>query len=107
MKPMGKLDQLFQRNDEGPRRTLMELYGKNRLVVEYHRGILCYGEQEILIRTSYGMLIIQGTQLRLCRMSAEQLCIRGELTEIKLTGREQSGPVEPNQRRRPDRIDCC
>ena len=75
---------------------MLELLGCGRIVVEYHRGILCYTDLEIMIRASWGMIGIEGTDLRLCRMSREQLCIRGEIREIKLTRREVRGTVEPD-----------
>ena len=76
----------------------MELLGSQRLVVECHRGIVCYGDREVVIKTSYGMLHVTGNQLRLCRMSREQLCIRGEIQEIKLAGRETSGSLVQDRR---------
>ena len=41
-------------------RTLVEIVGKQRLLVEHHRGILGYGTEEILVGTGYGILRIAG-----------------------------------------------
>lgn len=100
MKSLDTIGQLLRTGKEVPSRTLLELLGKQRLVVECHRGIVCYGDSEVVIKASYGMIHILGDKLRLCRMSREQLCIRGEVQEIKLVGREAHGPVEQDRRNR-------
>lgn len=100
MRTIGNIGHWLQSSAEAPTRTLLELLGKQRLVVEHHRGIVCYGEEEIVIKASYGLVSVTGKAMRLCRMSQEQLCIRGEIQEIKLTGREELGSVGSNQRDR-------
>lgn len=73
---------------------MLEIVGKERLVIERHRGIQCYGAEEIVVRVSYGHLQISGTGLRLCCMSREQLCITGRIDEVRLMGRGDGGTVE-------------
>lgn len=68
-------------------RTLVEILGQTRVLVEHHKGILCYGTEEITIGTTYGMLSVQGSELRLCCMSREQLFISGRIEGIRLEGR--------------------
>lgn len=75
-------------------RTLLEIVGKDRLVVEHHRGIQSYSTEEILIRASFGLLEIRGTGLRLCCMSREQLCVMGKIDRVELMGRGDIGAVE-------------
>lgn len=77
-----------------PGRTLLEILGKERLVIERHRGIQCYGTEEILVRTSYGQLHISGSGLSLCCMSREQLCVTGRIDSVELIGRAGNGSVE-------------
>lgn len=60
-------------------RTLVELYGNERVLIEEHRGILGYGQEEIRVGTSYGIAVIEGLDLRLCCMSRSQLVIRGRI----------------------------
>lgn len=60
-------------------KTLVELYGNERVLIEEHRGILAYGDEEIRVGTSFGVAVIQGTELRLCCMSRSQLVIRGRI----------------------------
>lgn len=67
-------------------RTLAEVYGQDRVLVEEHRGILSYGTEMIRIGATYGSLIVEGEDLRLCCMSRSQLVIRGKLRAVKMEG---------------------
>ena len=67
-------------------RTLVEIYGTERLLVEHHRGILGYGTECICIGATFGMLVVEGQDLRLCCMSPSQLVIRGELMSLRMEG---------------------
>lgn len=69
-------------------RTLVEIVGKQRVLVEHHRGILGYGTEEILVGTGYGVLRIRGGELRLCCMSRQQLFVSGRIDSLTLEGRE-------------------
>ena len=68
-------------------RTLAEIYGCDRLLVEHHRGILGYGTQCIRIAATYGELLVEGEDLRLCCMSRSQLVIRGRLKSVTIEER--------------------
>lgn len=65
-------------------RTLVELYGNERVLVEQHRGILSYGEEMIRVGTSFGCLTVEGHGLRLCCMSRSQLVIRGRIGGVRM-----------------------
>lgn len=80
--------------DQRRPKTLVELLGMGRLVVEHHRGILCYSPEEIRIRTTYGHLAIQGSSLTLCCIHRDQLCITGVINAMELHGRDGRGSVE-------------
>jgi sporulation protein YqfC len=64
-------------------RTLIEIYGKERLLVEQHRGILAYGDECIRIGTSFGEVRVEGADLRLCCMSRQQVVIRGRIDAVR------------------------
>ena len=64
-------------------RTLAELYGKERLLVEQHRGILAYGDECIRIGTAFGSILVEGADLRLCCMSRQQVVIRGRIDAVR------------------------
>ena len=67
-------------------RTLAEIYGKDRVLVEQHRGIVSYGTECIRIGATYGFLIVEGAELRLCCMSRQQLVIRGTILGLRMEG---------------------
>lgn len=69
-------------------RTLVEVWGQQRVLVEYHRGILGYGSEEILVGATFGAIRIRGAGLRLCCMSREQLFVSGEILCVELEGRK-------------------
>ena len=48
-------------------------------LVENHRGLLEYGEDQIRVGTGRGQLVLRGRGLTLGAMSARELLIRGEL----------------------------
>lgn len=64
--------------------TLIEVVGTGRVLIEHHRGILCYGTAEIIAGASFGRVHILGENLRLCCMSREQLFIAGRIQGIEL-----------------------
>lgn len=69
-------------------RTLAEIYGSERLLVEHHKGILGYGTKCIRIGATYGCLVVEGEELRLCCMSRNQLVIRGRVHHLHMEGRD-------------------
>lgn len=67
--------------------TLVEVLGTGRVLVEHHKGILGYGDEEIIVGATFGLVCIRGKELRLCCMSREQLFIAGQIREIALDRR--------------------
>lgn len=81
--------QLSQRPAQAVKpRTLVEIWGKTRVLVERHKGILAYGTKEIVVGATFGMLRVTGQELRLCCMSREQLFISGRIEGVTLEGEE-------------------
>ena len=80
-------------NGRGPQ-TLFEVLGNGRLVIEHHRGISCYAQEEIMVKTTFGHLLIRGKNLTLCCMRRDQLCILGQIDVLELKGSEACGSVE-------------
>lgn len=68
-------------------RTLAEVYGLERLLVEHHRGIQSYGTDCIRIAATYGTLVVEGENLRLSCMSRSQLVICGNVHHLHMEGR--------------------
>lgn len=77
-----------------PGRTLLEIVGKDRLVIEHHLGIVSYSTEQILVAATYGQLRICGNRLNLCCMSREQLCVTGRVDSVELIGGTKDGSVE-------------
>ena len=65
------------------RKTLLELYGMERVLIEEHRGIRAYGTESIRVGTSYGVAVIEGLELRVCCMSRTQIVIRGKIGSVR------------------------
>ena len=70
--------------DLPPVAPLIEIYEQKRVLVENHRGILAYGENEIEIRVKYGSICIYGEGLHISRLSKVKLLICGKITGINL-----------------------
>lgn len=73
--------------------TLVEITGKNRVIIEHHKGIRHYGNDHILLGTSYGLLEINGSGLLLRCMGKEQMCIVGCIETVMLLGRDTDGSM--------------
>ena len=65
-------------------KTLVELYGNERVLIEEHRGILSYGDEMIRVGATFGTAVIEGMELRLCCMSRSQLVIRGRIACVRM-----------------------
>ncbi len=69
-------------------RTLMELYGTGRLLLEAHRGVLSFAPECIRVGTTYGSLLVRGKGLGICCMNREQLVILGQIETITVEANE-------------------
>jgi sporulation protein YqfC len=63
---------------------ILELCGKNRLLIEHHGGVTEYGRERICVKVSFGEYCITGIGLSLCRMQGQQLLIRGTIFSVEL-----------------------
>ncbi len=64
--------------------TLVEAVGTKRVLVEHHKGIVSYGDQEIRVASTYGVVCVQGEGLRLCCMNREQVFLSGQIKSISM-----------------------
>lgn len=84
---MKNRDSWMQRLTEGmeldqeplPGRSIIEICGDSRVLIENHRGVRIYGREEICIRTSFGEVSIRGCGLELSKMTRQQLVVRGRI----------------------------
>ena len=62
----------------------IELLGDRELMLSRHRGILSYSAEEITVATESFRLVIGGTGLTLCAMTAEELRIAGRIAAVSI-----------------------
>ncbi len=65
---------------------LVEVAGKNRVLIENHLGVLAYSPEKIQIKVTYGKLSVIGSQLKLLEINREQLVIHGNIDSLELYG---------------------
>jgi len=61
---------------------VVTMSGRERLLVENHRGLCEYAADRIRIRSTCGMLCIVGEGMVLEELSGEDLCITGTLWRV-------------------------
>lgn len=69
-----------------PGMPLVEIFGKERVLIENHQGVTQYGRETICIKVKFGQICIAGCDLELARMTKEQLVITGRIDGISLSG---------------------
>lgn len=67
---------------------IVEIYGRRRILIENHCGILAYGTEEIKVKVKNGCICICGKCLKLARLSKEKLVITGQLNNVHMMGRD-------------------
>ncbi|MDU4959806.1 MAG: sporulation protein YqfC [Sporomusaceae bacterium] len=63
-----------------PRMTML---GNVQMLIENHKGIIEYTSTLVRIRLKQGELVIQGAELVLGNLQAEQILVEGTLQEIR------------------------
>lgn len=63
----------------------IELLGDREVRVEYHKGILAYGREEIHISGGKMIIRVLGSELELRGMNGTELCITGQIRTVELT----------------------
>ena len=61
----------------------LEMGGSRQLYLEHHAGIRSYGEEQIDVNTSGGVLRVRGQRLSLMAMTAEELRIGGRIAAVE------------------------
>lgn len=70
-----------------PGKTIVELAGDNRVLIENHFGVKAYSREKIIVNVKYGWVNVCGCGLEMMRMSKEQLVIRGKIEAISIQRR--------------------
>lgn len=63
----------------------IELLGDREFRMEFHKGILAYGREEIHISGGKLVVCVRGEELELRSMNPTQLLITGKITGVELT----------------------
>ena len=71
-----------------PGQPVVELLGEGRVLIEGHKGVAAYSDQEITVKTRLGVVKIAGSNLKLTSMSASRLVISGSISCVYLVGRK-------------------
>lgn len=61
---------------------LIELYGKSKIRIENHRGIVQYNSQIIKLNTILGTLQITGENLEMTSLVTEEMYITGQIESV-------------------------
>lgn len=64
--------------------SCIRLVGREELYVQNHKGILAYGEKEMLISGGKILIRVRGSGLKLCAMTATDLAITGQIAAVEL-----------------------
>lgn len=63
--------------------TKLTLYGRKKLLVENHRGIVSYGENELRLDCTGSTLLIRGDGLSVEAMDARDMLISGRILSLE------------------------
>ncbi|MDF2839247.1 MAG: yqfC [Clostridia bacterium] len=58
------------------------MIGSNHVIVENHKGILEYNEDQIRVNTGSGILIVIGSKLNIKSILQEEITITGEIDSV-------------------------
>ena len=64
----------------------MEILGNREFFIEWHGGILSYGEEEIALSAGKLTVRLRGQQLRLIAMTEQEIRIGGWITDVSFPG---------------------
>ena len=65
------------------RAVKLTLTGGRRALVENHRGLLEYGEEQIVVNTGRGRIVLRGSGLTVSAMNQRELLICGRITSAE------------------------
>lgn len=60
----------------------LRMTGQDQLIVENHQGLIAYNPSQIALRTTCGVLRVQGEDLHLNNVSPDQMMVTGRITGV-------------------------
>lgn len=79
-------DAVDLKTEPSPKQSLIEILGKNRVLIENHCGVTNYGTEEICVKTKSNCISICGSQLELIQMTKDCLIINGTIECVRFCG---------------------
>ena len=67
-----------------PNQSLIEIFGDCRLLIECHKGILRYSNEEIIVSLKRGLAVVSGEKLSVALMNRNRLVICGLIRSVEL-----------------------
>ena len=67
-----------------PLQSLIEIYGKERVLIENHRGVCEYDKSKIVVLGKSGKIGVCGAGLRIALMTKCRLVIQGKIHDVCL-----------------------
>jgi sporulation protein YqfC len=61
----------------------ISMIGNNQMLVENHRGVIEYTPQRIRVNSSIGVIRVQGSEMKLKNIAADDIMITGEVKAIE------------------------
>jgi sporulation protein YqfC len=61
----------------------ISMIGSNQMLVENHRGVIEYTPQRIRVNSSIGVIRIQGSEMKLKNIAADDIMITGGIKAIE------------------------
>ncbi len=74
-------------NDLFPYLPIVEISGDKRVLIENHCGVQGYESGKISVNSKLGSIIVCGEQLKIRKMTKEQLIISGRINCVSLVRR--------------------
>ena len=81
------MDRLDLPDEHALARSLVEIAGCDRVLIEHHCGVVGYGCHQICVKVKFGTVTILGRNLELKRMNGEQLIVSGCIEGVQLDRR--------------------
>ena len=78
------LERLDLPDEPVPGRTVVEIAGCERVLIEKHYGVIEYGQQLISVRVTFGVVRVSGSCLELTQMTRSQLVVSGQIHGLLL-----------------------
>lgn len=69
---------------ELPGNAVVEIAGDRRVLIENHRGVTQYSQEQICVRVKYGQVCVCGSELTLAQMTCSRLVICGCIDSVTL-----------------------